>query len=778
MPNIHLCVNFSSVLSTFTLISVPTLKFPHHSFHSKKRPVASIPKGSWVGKKETIQGELERIVYCNEENHYTIARLMMGKEEATIVGNLYAVNVGESLQLTGEWTNHKTFGYQFKVESFLSIVPSTINGIEKYLGSGLIRGIGPVMAKRLVAKFKAKTLDVIESDIDSLASVEGIGEKRVEMIRDAWKEQREVRDVMVFLQTHGVSPAYAMKIFRRFGKKSISVVKENPYRLAMDVSGIGFKMADQIAGKLGIDLHSPHRVEAGVFYALRGQSDQGHVYYPYEMLVEESHVLLEVENDLICQAIEKLVKDRQIVLEDLQTGEGIVKAVYAMPVYIAECEIVSHMLRLMDFPEKETSQPKEQIETTVDGLEKEMKIKYSTAQREVVARMLGGEKVLVITGGPGTGKTTIIKSLVSVFGKRNKKVLLSAPTGRAAKRMSESTGREAKTIHRLLEFNVRKGGFVRDKENPLDADVAIIDETSMIDNYLMFHLIRAIRPGTTLILIGDVDQLPSVGAGNILKDIISSKVVATVFLNEIFRQEAGSLIVTNAHKINRGDFPLLPDKERGGASRNFYFFKSDTSEDSLNWILDLCRDRISRKFKDINREDIQVICPMNRGVIGTYNLNTELQAVLNPKGEELTRGEKIFRVGDRVMQVQNNYDKVVFNGDMGRIADINKEDQEIGIRFDDKRIVYTFNELDQLVLAYAITVHKSQGSEYPVVVLPMLMEHYMMLQRNLFYTVITRAKRLVVIVGSKKAMWIAVKNDKIRHRFTWLGERLREMALK
>ncbi len=731
-----------------------------------------MPKGAWVGKKDTIEGELERIVYSNEENHFTIARLKKNRDEITIVGNLYSVNVGESLQLTGEWTQHKTFGFQFKIESFLTIAPSTLNGFEKYLSSGLIKGIGPVMAKRLVAKFGLETLNVIESKIESLTQVEGIGSKRIEMISTAWKEQKEVRDVMVFLQTHGVSPAYAMKIFRKYGRRSISVVKENPYRLAMDVSGIGFKMADKIAESLGIDKNSPHRMEAGVLYCLREQMDKGHVFFPYDLLAQESEKLLEPEEGLIIQAIDKLHQDREIILEEILNNGAKLKAVYTMPAFIAETEIASDMKKLKGarMPPATASHQGVGI---LENLERELKIKYATAQKEVLSRAMEGEKVLVITGGPGTGKTTIIKSLCSIFSRENKKVLLAAPTGRAAKRMAEATGSEAKTIHRLLEYNFKKGGFVRGKDLPLETDVAIIDETSMIDNYLMYHLIRAIQPGTTFILIGDVDQLPSVGAGNILKDIINSGCVTTVFLNEIFRQEHHGLIVKNAHRINEGEFPIIPEKEQGKALGDFFFFKSEKAEDSLNWIIDLCKQRIPSKFPHIKREDIQVICPMHRGIIGAENLNVELQAALNPQGKEISRAGRIFRIGDRVMQIRNNYDKSVFNGDMGRVEDIDLEEQEVGIRIDHSRIVYTFDELDQLVLAYAITVHKSQGSEYPVVVIPMVMEHYILLQRNLFYTVITRAKKLVVIVGTKKAMWIAVKNDQIRQRYTGLAERLK-----
>ncbi|MBI5185457.1 MAG: ATP-dependent RecD-like DNA helicase [Nitrospinae bacterium] len=732
-----------------------------------------MPKGSWLGKKETIKGELEKIVFCNEENHFTIACIRMDKDEVTIVGNIYPVSIGETLQLTGEWVRHKSFGFQFKVETWLAITPSTANGIERYLGSGFIKGIGPVMAKRLVAKFGNDTLDVIENSIEDLRRVEGIGDKRLEMISNAWKDQREIRDVMVFLQTHKVSPAYAMKIFRQYGKKSIEVVRENPFRLAMEVSGIGFKMADQIAGNLGIDPKSPCRIEAGIFYALLGQSEKGHIYFPYEMLVAEGKKLLEVEEELLDQALEKLFQDRRIAIEDLGEGDGRVRAVYPMPVFIAEKEIASSLIKLRDHKKNKAVSSDEAFESAIHGMEKKMGIQYAPAQIEAMKKVWSGEKALVITGGPGTGKTTIIKSLLSIFKREGKRVLLAAPTGRAAKRMTEATGVEAKTIHRLLEYNFKKGGFLRGKEMQLEADVSIIDEASMIDNFLMFHLIKAIPSEATLIIIGDVDQLPSVGPGNVLRDIISSGAVSVVFLNEIFRQSQVGLIVRNAHRINRGEFPILPEKGEKEKLGDFFFFKSDTPEDSLKWIIDLCKDRIPGKFPHIDREDIQVITPMNRGMLGAANLNVELQAALNPKGKEITRGGRIFRVGDRIMQIRNNYDKLVFNGDLGRVTGIDLEEQELETLIDGVRVVYGFDELDQLVLAYAITVHKSQGSEYEAVVLPMAMEHYMLLQRNLFYTVVTRAKKLVVIVGGKQAMGIAVKNDKIRERYTWLAERLR-----
>jgi len=728
-----------------------------------------------MGKKETIKGELERIVFLNEENYYTIARLRMDKQEVTIVGNLFSVNIGETLQLTGEWTQHKKFGYQFKVETFLTLAPSTINGIEKYLGSGLIKGIGPVMANRLITRFGETTLDIMEKDIEALRKVKGIGKKRAEMISLAWQDQRELRDVMIFLQGHQVSPAYAMKIYKRYEKKSIQVVKENPYRLAMEVTGIGFKMADRIAGNLGIDRESPHRADAGVFYCLRNQSDKGHIYFPWDQLIKEGEKLLEMEEEHIRAALERLLAERLIVTEDLGEGVARVKAVYTQPAHVAECEVASLLLKLRDVHERNTPSP-DAFHPLLNNLEKKLNIRYSSAQKKALEKIWSGAKVLVITGGPGTGKTTIIRSLVDIFHQQGRKTLLAAPTGRAAKRMGEATGREAKTIHRLLEYSFKKGGFSRDREKPLEADVVIIDEVSMIDNFLMFHLIRAIPVGTTLILIGDVDQLPSVGPGNVLKEIITSSTVSVVCLNEIFRQKETGLIVRNAHRINRGEFPLLPEKGSKGALEDFYFFRSVDPEDSIHWIIDLCKNRIASRFSHINKEDIQVISPMNRGALGAVNLNLELQAALNPEGREICRAGRVFRMGDRVMQIRNNYDKGVFNGDMGRIVDIDREEQELGVRIDNARILYGFEELDQLVLAYAITVHKSQGSEYDAVVLPMVMEHYLLMQRNLFYTAVTRARKLVVIVGVKQAIGIAVKNDRIRKRYTWLAERLRSQG--
>ena len=717
-----------------------------------------------------IKGQIERITYHNEENSYTIAKMKIGGRHdlVTAVGNLLSVSAGEVLKLKGEWHNHPKFGEQFKIISYESVVPATVKGIEKYLGSGLIKGIGPVMANRLVTKFGMETLNVIETETRRLCEVEGIGDKRIGMIKKAWDDQKEIRDIMVFLQGHGVSPAYAAKIYKKYAKESVAVVQQNPYKLATDIFGIGFITADKIAENLGISKESQIRAEAGILYVLHQLSDEGHVYYPYEPLVEECKKILGVERDTIVKAFGKISFEKKIVIEDLNK-EDIKennKAVYLAKFHVCEVGVAARLQELMRVPKKLKAFDREKALEWVQG---ELKIQLAKNQKQAVKEAIE-KKVMVVTGGPGTGKTTIINSIIKIYGRLGQRVLLSAPTGRAAKRMAEATGHESKTIHRLLEFSPKEGGFKRDENNPLDADLIVIDETSMVDTVLMYQFLKAVPKDATLILVGDVDQLPSVGAGIVLKDIIDSGSIPTVMLNEIFRQAKESLIIVNAHRVNNGQMPIIEGS--GDSLQDFYFFIIEEPEKVAEKIIELCKEKIPQKFGYRAIDDIQVLTPMHRGLVGASNLNTELQKHLNSSTDELVRGGRVLKAGDKVMQIRNNYDKEVFNGDIGRISKIDREEQEIIVNYDGRMVSYEYSELDEIVLAYAVSVHKSQGSEYPVVVMPILTQHYMLLQRNLLYTGITRGKKLVVLVGTNKAVAIAIKNNKPQKRYTLLRERL------
>ena len=650
-------------------------------------------------------------------------------------------------------------------------MPATVTGIEKYLGSGLIRGIGPVMAGRLVRKFKEETLEVIENDPDRLNEVEGIGPKRVQMIKEAWDVQKEIREVMVFLQGHGVSSAYATKIYKRYGKESIEVVKENPYWLATDITGIGFITADKIASNIGVPRDSVMRSEAGILYVLHQLTDEGHVYYPYEDLVKESKEILGVEREIISQAFGKLAEEKRIVWEDLNLpGEEIRpnnKAVYLAGYHTAETGISWKIRTLLT---AYSGIRPINAEKAVEWVQRRLEIQLAEKQIEAVKTTVQ-KKVMVLTGGPGTGKTTIIKAVIEIYRQITRKILLAAPTGRAAKRMTETTAWEAKTFHRLLEWDFNKMGFKRDNDNPLDADIVIIDEASMIDTLLMYHLLKAIPPSAVLILVGDVDQLPSVGPGNVLKDIINSGTVPVVKLTEIFRQALGSLIITNAHRINRGEFPKIDSSEE---PQDFYFIQKEDPNAILETILDLITHKIPSRFGMHPINDIQVLTPMHKGIIGTANLNGVLQDTLNPGQNGLTRGGRIYRQGDKVMQIENDYEREIFNGDIGRITKINKETNSLEAQFDDRIMQYEFTDLDELVLAYSISIHKSQGTEYPAIIMPVHTTHYVMLQRNLIYTGLTRAKKLAILIGTKRALAVGVKNDKTRKRFTRLEAKLRE----
>ncbi|HAJ28234.1 MAG TPA: ATP-dependent RecD-like DNA helicase [Syntrophus sp. (in: bacteria)] len=716
-----------------------------------------------------LQGQIENVTYFNEETGYTIAKVKVAgnKDLVPCVGNLIRPTPGEVLSMKGEWTNHEKYGRQFKSSFSQTTTPASVHGIQKYLGSGLIKGIGPVMSKRIVAKFGKDTLEIIEHRSERLAEIPGIGEGRIGMIRKAWQDQKEIREVMLFLQTHGVSSGFAAKIFKQYGNDAIGIVQENPYRLAKDIFGIGFLTADKIAGKMGFAKESLVRAEAGILYVLNQLAEQGHVYAPQPFLLEQSQAILGIGADIIEKAVANLVKEQMVSSEERPGLDH--RAIYLSHFYLAECQAAARLKALIPAP-KQTRQI--DVDKALGWVQEKLAITLAEKQLQAVKAAIES-KLMIITGGPGTGKTTIINAIMKIYKTVKTTIFLAAPTGRAAKKMAESTGQEAKTIHRMLEFNFKRGGFQKNENSTLDCDILIVDEASMIDIVLMHYLLKAVPTRATLILVGDVNQLPSVGPGNVLRDIIAAGVAPVVELNEIFRQAKESSIIVNAHRINQGLFPeTKPTTDASGTLSDFYFIQQEDPEKALETILNLVKTRIPMRFKLNPINDIQVLSPMNRGTVGVTNLNTELQQALNPGEGGVSRAGKTFRIHDKVMQIRNNYDKEVFNGDIGRIFHIDAEDQEIKVLFDERLVAYEFADLDELVPAYAVTVHKSQGSEYPAVVIPIMTQHYMMLQRNLIYTAVTRGRKLVVLVGTKKALAIAVKNNKTEQRYSLLRQRL------
>jgi len=716
----------------------------------------------------SLEGSVARITYVSEETQYVVARLdVPGKPDpVTIVGTVLSLTPGETLRVHGRWSHHPKYGEQFKVDRYESVAPATIAGIQKYLGSGMIKGIGPVFAKRLVEAFGGDTLKVIEAAPGRLAEVEGIGPIRRQRITTAWAEQREIREVMLFLQGHGVSPAYAVKIFKTYGQAAIATVRENPYRLARDIRGIGFKTADKIAREVGIPADSPLRAAAGILHTLTELTDEGHVYVPEAELLRAAEAMLEIPAALLPDALAALGADEAVVVEPLADG----RAVYLKSLHVSETQLAK---RLADFLRAPRGVPPIDMSQALPWVEKKTGLALTEEQRQAV-RLAFREKLLVITGGPGTGKTTILQAVIRLLEARKLRMHLASPTGRAAKRLAEVTGHDAGTLHRLLEWNPREGGFQRNARNPLETDFVVVDEVSMIDVLLAHHLVQAIPLTATLLLVGDADQLPSVGPGTVLKDLLAVPGIPAVRLTTIFRQAAQSRIVANAHRVNRGEFPDL-SVAAADRTQDFFFIAEEDPPTLQGLIVDLAQRRLPGKYGLDPIADVQVLTPMHRGPIGAGQLNAALQAALNPPrngAAELLRGGRIFRVGDRVLQLRNNYDKGVYNGDLGRIAAIDPSEQSVVVHVDDREVSYDFSDLDELALAYAVTVHKSQGSEYPCVIVPVHTTHYLMLQRNLLYTAITRAKRLLVLVGTKKALAIATKNDATRRRYSRLRERL------
>lgn len=746
-----------------------------------------------------IRCVVERITYQNPENGYSVlkCRVKDYSELVPVVGNLLDANVGSVLLAEGSWKVDAKYGRQFVAENWEETLPATVYGMEKYLGSGLIKGVGPKFAKRIVQKYGADTFAVIEEHVERLIEVEGIGRKRVEMIAQSWERQKEVKNIMLFLQEHQVSSSFAAKIYKQYGNESIAVMKENPYRLADDIWGIGFKTADQIAGKLGFGKESYVRLRSGLMYTLSELSNEGHVYAGMQQLIDKASKLLEASPDTIVMTMDEMLRNEELIRERRITktdGDGNpVTPVYLPPFYYAEVGVAGKLKKLAASPagdrlyrkltEARERTGNQNLSVDVEAIQEKTGMAYDEIQADAI-RQAATAKVMVLTGGPGTGKTTTTHGIISAYRAYGLKILLAAPTGRAAKRMTEATGLEAKTIHRLLECKPPEG-YQKKEENPLEGDVLIVDECSMIDMILMNALLKAIPPAMRLILVGDIDQLPSVGAGNVLRDMIDSGSFPVIRLTRIFRQAQTSRIVMNAHRINEGKMPDISN----GRDTDFFFMENEDAENTVSQIVELVRSKLPGYYR-VDPAQIQVLTPMQRGVVGATNLNLALQEALNPAEREifmrgrgavtvpkevLRRSGFAFRADDKVMQIKNNYDKEVFNGDIGMIASVNEEDRTLKVNFDGRLIEYDVTELDELVHAYATTIHKAQGSEYPVVVMPVLMNHYVMLQRNLIYTGITRAKKVLVMVGTRKALSYAVRNVTVNRRNTLLKERLADV---
>lgn len=719
-----------------------------------------------------LRAVVERITYQNPDNGYTVLKCAVKNYQdlVTVVGSLLDVNVGSVLLIDGNWKMDSRYGRQFQAKTWEETMPATVFGIEKYLGSGLIKGVGPKYAKRIVQKFGTDTIAVIETDVFRLREVDGIGEKRIRKIAESWEQQKEIKNVMLFLQDHGVSTSFAAKIYKQYGNESVDKVRENPFRLADDIWGIGFKTADGIAQKLGFGKEAFVRLRSGIMYTLSNLADQGHVYATKEQLIKTAAELLEAEESCVVMTLDQMLADHDLILEKTE-------AIYLPPFYYAETGVAGKLKRLLAAPaadrlwtaletaKQKTGNPDLSID--VQKIQEKVHMEYDEVQADAI-RKAAVSKVMVLTGGPGTGKTTTTQGIIAAYRSFGLRILLAAPTGRAAKRMTEATGLEAKTIHRLLECQPPEG-YLKNEENLLEGDVLIVDECSMIDIVLMNALLKAIPQGMRLILVGDIDQLPSVGAGNVLRDIIDSEVVTVIRLTRIFRQAQSSRIVMNAHRINEGRMPDISN----GKDTDFFFVQKEDPQEAADEVVRLMKNKLPRYYQ-LPPSQIQVLTPMQKGIVGAANLNTILQEALNPQGEGLRRGGFAFRVNDKVMQIRNNYDKEVFNGDIGMIDAVDMAARKLKVNFDGRIVEYDVTELDELKLAYATTIHKAQGSEYPIVVMPVLMNHFVMLQRNLIYTGVTRAKKILVLVGTRKALAYAVRNVTVTKRNTLLKERLQE----
>ncbi len=719
--------------------------------------------------EETIVGLVERVTYHNAENGFCVLRVNVKghKDLVTIVGNLHMISAGEFVQASGSWIHDRQHGNQFKAQFLKSTPPTSLEGIERYLASGMIKGVGPVYAKKLIAAFGVDVFEVIEDSPERLRQVTGIGQSRATQIIKGWADQRIIRDIMLFLHSHKISTARAVRIYKTYGARAIEVITLDPYRLARDIRGIGFVSADTIAQQIGIEKNSLLRARAGIAYALTKAMDDGHCGLPHHLLLTSVQELLDIPYELVVQALNLELDCENVVQETIDQTN----CVFLSGLFHAEKAIAKKLMTLLQNP-----LPWSSIDAgvSIKWVEEQTAVSLSQTQKQAIEIALTS-KVLVITGGPGVGKTTLVNSILKILDTKKLRIALAAPTGRAAKRLFECTRMEAKTLHRLLETNPIKGGFSKNEDSPLACDLLIIDETSMVDVPLMHAVMKALPPTAALILVGDIDQLPSVGPGQVLSDLIQSNMIPVIRLTEVFRQASTSQIITAAHTINQGLMPEL--KVSADAESDFYFIQANTPEDALDKIIKMLKERIPMKFGFSPFTDIQVLCPMGRGIVGTKNLNVELQKVLNPPTDQsISRFGWSYSVGDKVMQIENNYDKSVYNGDIGIITSISHEESEVVIAYDERLVVYDFGECDEIVLAYATTIHKSQGSEYPAVIIPLMMQHYSMLKRNLIYTGITRGKKLVIVIGEKKALTIAVKQRGEQRRWSSLKLRLEELC--
>jgi exodeoxyribonuclease V alpha subunit len=727
---------------------------------------------------EKIKGVLNKIIYRSPDNNYFIGKMLSEEDNRTItiVGHTLEVQPGEALTVYGKWVTNSKYGKQFEIESIEILAPSTEAGIEKYLGSGLIKGIGPVMAKRVVAKFKLETLKILDNDAERLSEIDGFAEKRIELVKNEWKKQKYVREIMIFMQNYGISNNYAIKIYNIYKNESVNVLKSNPYRLIEDISGIGFKTADRIAENLGIEKDSEFRIKSGIIFLLNQLTGAGNCYYPLEDFIQEAMGLLECGETKLLESVRSLSDEGHIVIENT-TSEGkiFLKSIYEDEVYASE-----KLIEIRDFKynQKDDGPLKKSRDLFTAGLssgiDKKIReislaagIELDEIQEEAVKKA-ATEKILIITGSPGTGKSTILNVAISYFEHLGKTVTIGAPTGRASKRLTEATGRDAKTIHRLLKYQPKINRFLKDEKNPINTDVLIIDEASMIDVRLFKSLLKAVKKSTSLVLVGDIDQLPAVGPGNILSDMIYSKSFSVVRLEHIYRQNGKSRIIYNAHLIRDGLYPVLSESEY----KDFFFIDKTDPELVIETIEEMLIERIPKTFGYDPFFDIQVIVPTNKGSVGVESLNLRIQKKLNKNSLYVQRGIYEFRLGDRVIQLKNNYEKEVFNGDIGFVKKIDLEMKVLAVEFDKKLVEYDFYDLDQISLSYAITIHKSQGSEFKCVIIPILTSHYILLQRNLLYTALTRAKELAILIGSKKAIGIAVGKNIVEQRFTSLKERI------
>jgi len=720
--------------------------------------------------EQTLTGVVERVTFHNADSGFAVLRVVVAgrRGPVTVVGTVASINAGERVEATGGWVIDRAHGEQFKAAALRCLPPTTKEGIERYLASGLVKGIGPTYAKKIVARFGERTLEVIDESPTYLAEIKGLGPTRIRRIRESWLEQKAVRGIMVFLQGHGIGTSRAVRIYRTYGDRAVELVRENPYRLATDIWGVGFKTADDLAGRLGIPHDSPYRARAALRYLLQQQQTEGHVGYPEEALLDATEQLTGIDHQTLRNAVEAERQSGEIVREP----GGDQPWLYLKPLFLAEQHAARLLHRLT-----QGSHPLGGVDLgpVLAAFESRAGIELAPAQRDAVEAATR-HKALVITGGPGTGKTTLMRAILDAFAARRQRIALAAPTGRAARRLSETTGREAKTIHRLLEFDPALGGFRRDNAQPLECDLVVIDEASMLDVGLTYHLLKAIPAGACLILVGDVDQLPSVGPGTVLADVIESRVVPVARLTEIFRQARSSWIVRAAHSILGGE---VPESAPAGGDGDFYFVEANTPEAILDRVTALVRERIPKRFGLDPLTDVQVLSPMNRSALGVEALNQHLQAVLNPPragAGQVERFGTTFRLGDKVIQTQNDYKKEVFNGDIGRVVAVDEAERELAVSFDGREVAYDFGELDELMLAYGLSIHRSQGSEYPAVVLPLTTQHFVMLQRNLLYTGVTRGKKLVVVVGQRRALEMAVQRQEMTQRCCALGRRLREAA--